>query len=1092
MAIQLKVYNADRTEQLFLDLYETEPIKLTLSVEDILTTDATSVFSRTFRVPATRHNEEFFKQAFLVNGITYDVTTKKDAEILVDGAEFKQGHIRLQKIYVNGDLDKVDYELLFLGETRDFSTKISDKPMCHLIMTDFSWANLPVSYSNASDYIGPFTYNNIVDSWQAFPETSSLTTGYANGDMLFPLIDHGNTYQNGHPVESVISLSNTGGGGGGGNKRFTNSTWPLNIERMKPMIRAKRVWDQIFEDAEYTYESVFLNSDRFKQMYASAFGNKESIQMDIDQNTTTNFSSVENVDNQEASYASTPIYLTLNDMVYNPGGTYHTSGASSGTGSYFEAIGTASLVGNYYILNANAEISMRDDNASVGFTFVPGVLKLIAVSGPGITTPIVLSTGNMANAGGTSSLYYDSRNGGFQIGAGTELQLVVTPYLVSYTFTQSTVSNVNWNCVAAPGSYYAPQDLDCEYKQIDYIKDILTMFRLVLSPSNTRVNHFIVEPWQEFIGKGDTVDWSHKLDKNKDVVIDPLFNTQSQSIEFSLTEDEDYINKFHQDNSKHPYGWLKYDSNNELLKGTRKISLIGISPTPLEQIEQRDGSSHADPTFILPVIHKHETGDANTEHTAIKPNTRFLFYNGLIALTDSSSHWNLSNSGTAIQQQYYPLVSPYESWPPTPSGLNLNFHNDTRYYLYPNPGVGYFDQSPTLFDEFWSTYINSLYNKFARRITANFILDNTDLQNLTFDDTIFVNSVYYRPEKIINAEVGAKTSVKVQLITLQNPTPRWSNEPLNVISVVTEAPTCFDGLGSVTIVTEGSPLFTMELDNGYVSTYNDVLGLPDYTMTFDSIPPGTYTMTLTDSLNRIWIQTITIAVSSATGAPTWSVSDINDPTVCDAPGCNGEMTVNMTGGIAPYTITWNDGVITGPSNGPFTRTDLCADILYEFTVEDSVGCTTPVGTMDFICDAPSIYYYEVREQLNNCSSSSATPIIVSSTSYVPNGAVVSLNGIQGCYLVIYNGSGPAAYSIDTVYPTCVDCENMTIKYECYEFTGPGTYEYVGIDTQVHYLTMIEFQRDVVECCQVGSVIKTSGTGNFTRSYFDCTSSKQCT
>ena len=63
--IQLKVYKTkgDSDTALFLDLYETEPIKLTLSIEDITQADATSVFSKTFRVPATRHNNDFFENA---------------------------------------------------------------------------------------------------------------------------------------------------------------------------------------------------------------------------------------------------------------------------------------------------------------------------------------------------------------------------------------------------------------------------------------------------------------------------------------------------------------------------------------------------------------------------------------------------------------------------------------------------------------------------------------------------------------------------------------------------------------------------------------------------------------------------------------------------------------------------------------------------------------------------------------------------------------------------------------------------------------------------------------------------------------------
>ena len=288
--IQLKVYKTERVitgttsdaDALFLDLYETEPIKLTLSIEDITNADATSVFSKTFRVPATRHNNDFFENVYEIDGIDFDVTVKNPAQILVDGAEFREGHIRLQKIYRNHDLDRVDYELLFLGETRDFSSAVGENSLCQMTMTDFSWPDLPVAYTNADDFTGSATYTEITNSWTAFPESASTTAGHADGDILYPLIDHGNEYSEntGNIVNGfgTISLGET--------TSFTSNSNALAGSRMKPMIRAKRVWDQIFQDAGYTYQSTFLDSDRFKQMYASAFGNSERASIDQSQVTT--------------------------------------------------------------------------------------------------------------------------------------------------------------------------------------------------------------------------------------------------------------------------------------------------------------------------------------------------------------------------------------------------------------------------------------------------------------------------------------------------------------------------------------------------------------------------------------------------------------------------------------------------------------------------------------------------------------------------------------------------------------------------------------------------------------------------------------
>ena len=710
--IQLKVYKTkgDSSTALFLDLYDTEPIKLTLSIEDITQADATSVFSKTFRVPATRHNNEFFENAYEVDGIFFDVTLKNYAEILVDGAEFREGHIRLQKIFRNQDLDRIDYELLFLGETRDFSSTIAEKTLCQLTMTDFDWEGLPQNYTNAADFTGPFQYNDITQSWLAFPETASITAGYADGDIIMPLIDHGNTYDDGDPEQGTIAL----GGAGNGVRSFTHSANSLAQTRMKPMFRAKRVWDQIFEDAGYTYSSTFLNSDKFHQMYISAFGNNEQIGMEIDQVTGTNFES-NNPTNGENDVNA---FMYNDNVITNIAGNFtvgNSNVSGSGNGSYFTCPGPSSLGGNFYIMQCSAEMNAEVEQSNGPNIQVPTFVRLCVVNTPGGTITQTLATGNVAGNGSTSTINWDSRNGGYQPIAGDIIQvfLDVNSGFVDYSYADNTY----WDCTAAPGDYYAPLDLDCEHKQIDYVKDILTMFRLVMQPDNNRPNNFIIEPWQEFIGSGVTYDWSHKLVEDKDTVLEPLFNTQSAVIEFSKAEDEDFINQFHQDNNKHAYGYLQFNSTNELLKGTRKIDVKGIAPTPIDQIVHGSSGVHPEPSFILPSIVE-VTGDstnsnpARAEQLPIKPKTRFLFYNGKEPITVSQNEWYLDNdSGNGVVQTNYPLVSPYENWPVQQTSLNLNFSNDTRYYINPSPGTGYFDQGSTLFDEYWSRYISSLYNK---------------------------------------------------------------------------------------------------------------------------------------------------------------------------------------------------------------------------------------------------------------------------------------------------------------------------------------------------------------------------------------------
>ena len=131
-SIQLVVNNV------FIDLYDEDPIKLTYSIEDITNTETKSVFSRQFRVPATTHNFEFFSTAFEINGLDFDVTQKYEASILDNGAQIVKGQFRMTKIYRSEKTGKIDYECLFLGETRSFGSTLGDKMVNALDLEEYS------------------------------------------------------------------------------------------------------------------------------------------------------------------------------------------------------------------------------------------------------------------------------------------------------------------------------------------------------------------------------------------------------------------------------------------------------------------------------------------------------------------------------------------------------------------------------------------------------------------------------------------------------------------------------------------------------------------------------------------------------------------------------------------------------------------------------------------------------------------------------------------------------------------------------------------------------------------------------------------
>ena len=978
--IQLKVYkDPTRLQQYWLDLYDSEPIKLTLSIEDITNADATSTYSKAFKVPGTRKNNEFFQQAFEINGVLFDVTVKKPATILVDGAEFRQGHVRLNKMIKNTELDRYDYELVFLGETRDFSSIIGDSQLCQL--------NMPDLIGGPSGT--PLNREDIVNSWQAFPQNASLTAGLHDGDIIYPLVDHGNTYADtGMPLQSEVRTTV-----GPLSKPFTASATPLALNQMKPMIRAKRIWDQIFTNAGYTYTSSFIDSPRFHQMYVSAFGNVAEPAYDAASASEYNFSAAELANNGNQQGVG---IQEANDVEVDP------SNAWNGFQYVAPATGTYTFTGSTYFWGYN-EIQSSWPPA---FDPVFGVLQVL-VNG------VAVASGNYANNSTTNVTWTGNLSTG---------DIVNFSINASDNVTFLAAINQSFACTNSPGNINPATLLECTYKQIDFIKDILLMFRLVLSPDPNNPRNFIVEPWQTYINSGQLYDWSSKLVEEKDVVVEPVFFTQSDQITFTQPTDGDYINIYQMQSYKHNWGWLQFDSGNELLKGSREIKVIGIANTPFTQIEGQASTS----SWIVPQLHVHGTDDGPARHLPIKPKTRLMFYNGLKA---TPAAWYMVNTSPIND---YPLVSQYEAWPITPASLNLGFSNDIQYWGDDITSANYNLNGTTLYDSYWSRYINSLYNKYSRRVTAYFVLNNIDLNTFSFDDTIFVNGVYYIPEKIVDVQIGAYTEVQVQLLTANDFVPTWSNETLfaTVEGVNTE---CLGSLGSINVECGGAGPINWTLSNGQTGQFNNY-SPPPYTFSIANVPVGTWTLTLTDAIGR----TVTLPVTVPLGSAPTATSTHTNAT----PGlCNGSIVVTPSSGVGT-TIFWSDQY---PLAGTFTRDNLCCGP-YSYFVRDADGCTSPSYLVQVECPPPT-FIYEAHEYGKMCNTLSGTAVIVQcgAPCIIGGTDVYILDTIPGCFALVATSTLPPVANIVAVSPSCEVCKNPTpieIHKDWYFFSqfqlGTGT------------------------------------------------------
>jgi hypothetical protein len=734
-SVQLWAKKDGDTDYTRIDLYTEEPIKLTLSVTNIIDPlSTTSIFSRSFRVPNTQANNAFFKAVFNVNSVSFDASKKASAYINDSGSFYTNGNIRLSATYQNDRDGNVEYEIIFMGETSDFASQIGGG-----FLSDVNLER----YNHEQNYL------NIVRSWDT--DGAGMANGLFGGDIVCPLINWGYDYEGGLPVQNTTALYT---GLTGGLSGFTDVTKPLKQSQLKPTIRAKALWDAIFSETEYTYESEFLDSNFFRKMYIIAEKQSRAelevrLLMNANNTAPQSFSSTGSVPVLFPNEVSDP------QGVWDATTSIYTAEASSGTNYVFTVTWTDRLAGSP----------------------APGSGQLYIIRLRNAVTGASLAA-NFYTAGTLPTAR--TRTWSVPLVIGTKVR--VTVELVSmFPSPTLTVNFGGAQLVQSAGPEIVNMSglMPDNIRKLDFMKSIINRFKLVFVPSRDNEKKFTITPWKDWILQGTAYDWNHLLDTSKDIKSTPLFYGQNRFQVYADQEDADFPNYNYQLSYKQTYGQLNLDSDNELLTGSITVK-DQFAPTPIFPIggaipgaagttlQNRQGLSAE---FLIPWISKADF--TAVQNNPIQPKLRLVFYNGKQFVpgygTADALTWYLQNdAGTAVGQGVWPLMSEYSFWPVSSSNYDLSWQNIPPLYnteLTNNP------LSRTQYDTFkvyWKSWYDTNFDPYSRKVEANLILDYTQMLDLKFNDYFFIKDAWYFVNKVTDYIAGQTTSCRVELIKLGN------------------------------------------------------------------------------------------------------------------------------------------------------------------------------------------------------------------------------------------------------------------------------------------------------------------------------------
>ena len=675
------------TGEYILDLFENEPIPLVLNIDDFTNVaEADASYSKSFDIPGTKNNNIFFNNIFDVTASS-NFDTHKKTRIIVkeDTLNTFEGYLQLNDISIKDGT--ITYNVTIYSEVVNLKDSIGDKVFRDLDLTELNHL---------------YTSNNVENSW----------TGILN--LFNPLPANSFAGTVGATTTSVLKYPMVNWAGHATNTlgNFFSNYLP---DYFRPWVNALYLLKTIFRDAGYTFSSAFLNSTKFNKLYVDF--------------------------NISGAAASSDYYCDLDNII----GTYTTSGAianatvATGGQSALYNLGTdkftainngteVELFGNLYFNNSSndVEITLYHTNTTYSANVNSGYV-IWNSSTSGTITP------------GFGSILLDAGDSCWMqikgIGGSVSIDTSTNSSWVSWVLSSNTNQDMDRLLLGFRG----------DNSQWDYFKGLIDMFKLVILVDDSNPNNLIIEPYKDWVGAGNKLDWTNKIDESefKYTPIDGL----SREVKFKFSEDkDDWITP----NLNSPSDWLfgyNYNSNIEIIdKEMDEVEVTPFSDTYVLDLGNGLGAN------VMPQIIDSSVTSSGSPLRYWENNLRILYDNGVVNLPNTYTVGGFTNKNTML------LFSAMDAYPYTNTSDSYRFNTVAEQY-------SSVITLNTLYNTYWLQYIDELYNKDTRMIEVEAYLNSEDIFKLNFNDIILIKSTRYRIYKI---EYRAGAMSKLKLITIRN------------------------------------------------------------------------------------------------------------------------------------------------------------------------------------------------------------------------------------------------------------------------------------------------------------------------------------
>lgn len=789
MGLQIRTYVNGNQE--FIELYGNENIDMDVSfaeIQDI--TKKNSAFTKEFKVPGTKNNNYIFNYFFDINQVFTDWNPKKkfEADLIYDGYELYNGYVRLNSVSIN-KIEKV-YSITFYSAVGDLVANIGDKALCNV---DTSSLNHSLYNPSIAEYLffdpslhSPYAYNATNPTFPV--EINPINTG----QVQYVLGQRGYDYT-GSTFRDIrdINVANTplldfSGATG----FFDFSGTPLISSYLIPSVRTRDLYELIVNQAGYYLESEFFDTDYFGRYYIPLSFNTEQPFMaqatpykykwvNLTGETNSYLREVNNVGTGVRSFVN---WFKTKDIVeenlgFNPlqySGYSATTLSQNEIENYMFALPQSN--GVPYTFKATVSTISTGSFGVFPWIYTGGTIQLWKYQQN--TSPLnaqLIGTGNYfvltQNAGLTNT---------FQItGTTTSSGSINGVDLYFLTFTKNGLPfdvvggsfEITNSPVVLPFTIELFKEMSCDQKQIDFIQNINRTFNLVVVEHPFKTKTLIVEPVIDYIGKGETLDWTNKVNYDATQNLYPTTNLINGSLFLANKADKDYINTEYTKRANKIFGQNIIDLDVDFKNKTTNLTQT------LGQNTDYYLNASGDTNIALPCYfitkENNNNGISTFEYRPFRSIPRQTFMSVSIPTGNT-----LSNP---FFYRYAGTNQPFTVIGLTAMGTFPNFNRLTTYPYAIEDFSHYtiYDSSNTFtedelvypsvenqYDRYYRDYITDLTDDENKIYQVQMYLTPWEVANLYFNETIIIKNTKFRINKISGLSLLEPGLCNVELVKL--------------------------------------------------------------------------------------------------------------------------------------------------------------------------------------------------------------------------------------------------------------------------------------------------------------------------------------